>query len=418
MVQKLLVHSSFLTMVRLVLCTLCLVHSYAAEVNNNWAVLVGTSKWWYNYQRGIPDSQIILMLADDMPCNPRNVKPGTVFNDKTQYLNLYGEDVEVDFRGTEVTVRNFLQVLTGRQDDSVPVSKRLQTDANSNILIYMSGHGGDTFLKFQDFEELHASDIGDALAEMYSKNRYNEVTFIVDTCQAGTLFTDLKSPNIVGVGSSRKGKNSWGHHMDVELGVSVIDEYSYHTIQFFEKSKKKTNATMQDYLRYMNNAPLKSKIRIVLHKLERKTSKMLVSDFFGSHIKAQITNLLVHNKKHETLAKEFQFGMEFEMIEQENTTKNGFSSSNKSQDNSKIIYRKWYEDSRRSFTHVCQIPSFSLGLGFHFFFFFLLFFYYEIFVPNKKIKKNKKMNNFFFFEICLQNIGLYRICKRKSSTRF
>ena len=56
---------------------------------NNWAVLVDTSRFWFNYRHvanvlsiyrsvkrlGIPDSQIILMVADDMACNPRNPNP-------------------------------------------------------------------------------------------------------------------------------------------------------------------------------------------------------------------------------------------------------------------------------------------------------------------------------------------------------
>jgi phosphatidylinositol glycan class K len=59
---------------------------------SNWAVLVATSKYWYNYRHiantlsfyrtvkrlGIPDSNIILMLAEDVACNPRNAYPGQV----------------------------------------------------------------------------------------------------------------------------------------------------------------------------------------------------------------------------------------------------------------------------------------------------------------------------------------------------
>merc|ERR1712215_668328 len=65
---------------------------------NNWAVLVDTSRFWFNYRHvanvlsmyrsvkrlGIPDSQIILMVADDMACNPRNPRPATVFNNANQ----------------------------------------------------------------------------------------------------------------------------------------------------------------------------------------------------------------------------------------------------------------------------------------------------------------------------------------------
>ena len=63
---------------------------------NNWAVLVDTSRFWFNYRHvanvlsvyrsvkrlGIPDSNIILMVADDMACNPRNPRPATVFNNE------------------------------------------------------------------------------------------------------------------------------------------------------------------------------------------------------------------------------------------------------------------------------------------------------------------------------------------------
>lgn len=47
-------------------------------------------------------SHIVLMLADDMACNHRNPKPATVFGHKNMELNVYGDDVEVDYRGYEV----------------------------------------------------------------------------------------------------------------------------------------------------------------------------------------------------------------------------------------------------------------------------------------------------------------------------
>lgn len=53
------------------------------------------------------------MLADDVACNARNAEAGRIFNDRRTRLDLYGEDVEVDFRGEEVTVDNVLRLLTG-----------------------------------------------------------------------------------------------------------------------------------------------------------------------------------------------------------------------------------------------------------------------------------------------------------------
>lgn len=59
--------------------------------------------------------------------------------------------MQVDYRGYEVTGENFIRVMTGRLNPSTPRSKRLLTDDGSNILVYLVGHGGNGFLKFQVF---------------------------------------------------------------------------------------------------------------------------------------------------------------------------------------------------------------------------------------------------------------------------
>ena len=157
----------------------------AAEHTSNWAVLVSTSRFWFNYRHlanvlslyrtvkrlGIPDSQIILMLPDDMACNPRNAFPGTVYSNADRAVDLYGDNIEVDYRGYEVTVENFIRLLTDRVGEEMPRSKRLLTDDRSNILVYMTGHGGNEFLKFQDAEEISAFDLADAFEQMWEKKR-------------------------------------------------------------------------------------------------------------------------------------------------------------------------------------------------------------------------------------------------------
>ena len=61
---------------------------------------------------GIPDSNIILMLADDTACNARNHFPGAVYANSGRRLDLYGDNIEVDYRGYEVTVENFIRLMT------------------------------------------------------------------------------------------------------------------------------------------------------------------------------------------------------------------------------------------------------------------------------------------------------------------
>ncbi len=225
---------------------------------SNWAVLVSTSRFWFNYRHlantlslyrtvkrlGIPDNQIILMLPDDMACNPRNTFTGSVFNDKSRLLDLYDDKgalehlgmggIEVDYRGNEVTVENFIRLLTDRWPTSHPHSKRLMTGPQSNVLIYMTGHGGNEFLKFQDSEEISSFDLADAFAQMYEKKRYHELLFMIDTCQANTMYNAFYSPGVIATGSSAKDQSSYSHHADQDVGVAVIDRWTYFYLEFLE----------------------------------------------------------------------------------------------------------------------------------------------------------------------------------------
>jgi phosphatidylinositol glycan class K len=92
---------------------------------------------------------------------------------------------QVDYRGYEVTVENFLRVLSGRHENGVPRSKRLLSDEGSHILLYMTGHGGDEFLKFQDSEELQSHDLADAVKQMKEKRRWESSTFMPVSCYFG-----------------------------------------------------------------------------------------------------------------------------------------------------------------------------------------------------------------------------------------
>lgn len=96
------------------------------------AVIVSTSRYWLNYRHtanalaiyatvkrlGFHDSNILLMLPDDMACNGRSSYPGQIFHESSHPLNLYSSDIEVDYRGHEVTADTFLRLLTGRVESS------------------------------------------------------------------------------------------------------------------------------------------------------------------------------------------------------------------------------------------------------------------------------------------------------------
>ena len=125
----------------------------------------------------------------------------------------------------------------------IPHSKRLMTGPQSNILIYMTGHGGNEFLKFQDSEEISSFDLADAFEQMYEKKRYHEMLFMIDTCQANTMYDAFYSPGVLATGSSARDQSSYSHHADQDVGVAVIDRWTYYYLEFLET---KLNSTSSD----------------------------------------------------------------------------------------------------------------------------------------------------------------------------
>jgi glycosylphosphatidylinositol transamidase (GPIT) subunit GPI8 len=65
--------------------------------------------------------------------------------------------------------------------------------------------------------------------------------FMIDTCQANTMYSKFYSPNILATGSSEIDQSSYSHHADSDVGVAVIDRYTYYNLEFLEQ--RVTNPT-------------------------------------------------------------------------------------------------------------------------------------------------------------------------------
>jgi len=279
---------------------------------NNWAVLVCTSKFWFNYRvraslsdlqhmanvlgmyrtvkrLGMPDSHIILMLADDAACNPRNTYPGSVWSESHHDIDLYGDDVEVDYRGYEVTVPNLLRLLTGRVPVHTPRSKKLESDEHSNVFLYMTGHGGDEFLKFQDAEEISAYDLADAIEQMWEKRRYHELLFMIDTCQASTMASRIYSPNVLAMSSSVKGQNSYSFSNDYAVGVPLIDRYTRAVLEFMEGVNRTSSQTLHDLSSSLEGKNIYSTPFVRKDLYGKPLKDVKVTDFFGAVAQVQLT---------------------------------------------------------------------------------------------------------------------------------
>jgi phosphatidylinositol glycan class K len=260
----------------------------ASPTPNIHAVIVSSSRYWFNYRHainalgmynvlkanGVPDDQIVLMVADEYATNSRNPYKNGMYANGVTGDSWYSEDTELDYRGADVTVQNFLDAVLGTAPKSLE-----HTDAESHLLIYVTGHGGDQFFKFQDEEELTAQDIANMLEELYRRKKFGKALVIADTCQAFTLFDKVQTPNVWALGTSLRGENAYAHHSDKQLGLSVIERWTKGFLEHYAKAKTNRRATLNDVMA----APFEGKAPLGAHVgTYGNFSSVLVSDFFGS----------------------------------------------------------------------------------------------------------------------------------------
>ncbi|KAL7069380.1 peptidase C13 family protein [Cryptosporidium serpentis] len=294
--------------------------SLSSNRNNNWGLIVSTSRYWFNYRHtanalsfyrllkdfGIPDERIILMLAEDTACNPRNCFPGKVFVETSNSRNLYNSlkqisnnmnYIEVDYKGQQVNVENFLRVLLNKHERHTPKHKRLLTDFNSNIFMFLTGHGGEEFLKFQDYEEITSQDIAYALELMQVQNRYKRILIFSDTCQAGTLHKRFYSKGVISLGCSGINENSYSHHFDRDIGVAVIDRFSYYSINLFRSIGSKTFLSIPQFVQFLHSKELLSQPELKYDISDLSIKDISIMEFISSSniIKMQNTHSYASN---------------------------------------------------------------------------------------------------------------------------
>ena len=76
--------------------------------------------------------------------------------------------------------------------------------------------------------------------------RYNELLFVVDTCQAGTMFKRFNGlRNIIAVASSMKDENSYAHGTRNDIGLAVSDRFTRFLYEYL-KSENAEEITLRE----------------------------------------------------------------------------------------------------------------------------------------------------------------------------
>lgn len=112
---------------------------------------------------------------------------------------------------------------------------------------------------------------------------------MIDTCQANTLYSRFYSPNLIASGSSEKGENSFSHQTDGDLGVAVIDRYTYYSLEVLERVQQGGNDTLMDLFSSYSKSLMGSTPGFRYDLFKRPVEEVLITDFFGAVQPVEIT---------------------------------------------------------------------------------------------------------------------------------
>ena len=118
---------------------------------------------------------------------------------------------------------------------------------------------------------------------------------MIDTCQANTMYGKFYSPNIIATGSSEIDQSSYSHHADNDVGVAVIDRYTYYNLEFLETQVRDPSSkkTLGDLFDSYDESQIHSHPGIrwdLMQGGEQNGRERLIMDFFGNVQNVEVEN--------------------------------------------------------------------------------------------------------------------------------
>lgn len=235
------------------------------ELKDSWALLVQGSSDWENYRHqadvlnvyqmlkanGWDDDHIILIISNDIAYNPKNIFPGEVAT-STYGDNLY-KDAAVDYASDTLTVNDIKGIMLGKRSEHLPVV--LDTDDQSNVLVFWSGHGclkytrkSDGFV-WRDKEIFSDSELRETLVSMNTQGRYRKMLMLLEPCYSRVMATQANNiPGILSFASAAANESSFADFHSAELGTWMSDRFSNNLVNTLSEKPDQTYKELYEYL--------------------------------------------------------------------------------------------------------------------------------------------------------------------------
>lgn len=253
------------------------------ESGTRWAVLIAGSSGYMNYRHqadishaytlltkdgGVAPENVITFMVDDIAQSRENPFKGTLIN-KPNGPNVYPGSDKIDYKGKDVTPKNFLNALTGGKSElySMNVSsgaKVLQSGPNDDVFVFFADHGAPGLIAFPDINPLRqsrllAKQLQDAIATMAENKMFKQLVFYLESCESGSMFDKvLKTPNVYAVTASSPKESSYATYYDKKRQTYLGDLFS---VSWMEDSDSATSSeTLADQFTRVKKATNKSTV--------------------------------------------------------------------------------------------------------------------------------------------------------------
>ncbi|EKX74411.1 gpi-anchor transamidase, putative [Theileria equi strain WA] len=228
------------------------IHTKYRRVNSTF---MSTSRFYYNYRHSgnvfavmssllkfgnLSNNDTQVVVPETCLCHPTNTAMGRLYVNssvnKSEYkgklandsTNVFLENTKVTFKGHLVSKDSFRYLVTNRFPKKYPNSYKTYTSDDFARFIYVTGHGGDSYLQFQAKTFISSAEYGLYHLELGIKEPKLPVLSILDTCQASTMYEKVdKGTKLAWIASSIRGESSYSHNPNHFISVSTVDKFTF-----------------------------------------------------------------------------------------------------------------------------------------------------------------------------------------------
>ena len=222
-------------------------------------------------------------MSEYHACESRNAYPGEiVLSEYGDKIRTCQENIDLSFQESDFHNYQLLDILRGRKLNLYNSFRQLKSDRNSKIVILITSHGGENFIKVRNFLVVLSDELNRTLNEMYIKGKYKELLFVLDTCEGYSLYDHVKVPNIYFISSSAVGQKASSYSFDENSMGPTVDKFHfllYNSLKKIHESKL-YNTTLDELF---GDIKAKKKFLETDVTWDNKIDRVLyVKEFFGN----------------------------------------------------------------------------------------------------------------------------------------